>query len=344
MASRIPGIIHEVEANDWTYKDAIRVARLIESAFTDTAVAGVAEETGIDLGIGAAAIASIPLDVVAAIVLLIALIVSVLLLLAVNTIGNQVRGIPLVGGPLYNLGKWLTGYILLAGSWIEIEAATYWRNFLLDLHKLIGFLIAALGLPSLSSIQHTVQRTGAALARLPYDVDALGRRIATSLYNDLMQVWHNINMLWRWIHSIYHALLHLQKLIHHALAQLHHVLIQVASLLSFMRWAFHYLQVIGHQIHTLFHDIHNLQHQVKTLQKEISFLHARLLADEEALAPALEGVAVLALLLPLLEMGEGGVENLVKLADDPCFCFSVPGSPANLLWVIVSDLVAQHGL
>lgn len=85
-------------------------------------------------------------------------------------------------------------------------------------------------------------------------------------------------------------------------------------------------------------QISHLIHTVSVLQSGMAHLTGRVLADERAMAPAIEVAVVGAVLGPLIAAGPAAIEELARLGRNPCRCFQIPGSEGWVQKAMVAKL------
>lgn len=338
MVAQPQDILHTIDAERYVIRDAPNILRIVYTGARDAAVA----DTGIELiegaGVTVGTVSAATLSIIAAIVLVIAVLLFAFFLITFNQSRKVVNDIPFVGSHLVIPLDWIHALFMNLATWLENEFMSVWTGLLKDFHTLIAGLLALFGLPALDYLQGKVTQVHAVLSRIPYEVDALENRVMKALVDTLANVWQNINQIWHWIHV---ALSHIAALTH-AVQQIwqwiHTILSELTTLGNLVHYILHQIGQLWNYVHNLARLVHTLQSAVQELQKETHLLQQRILVDEAKIAPALETVAIAALLLPLLDIGEEGVANLEKLARDPCRCLFEPGTKSFLETALLTYL------
>lgn len=337
------GPLQRIVGERLSLSETAQAYRLISSVFSDSAVAGAEDAAVVTVEGTAGILAALTIGIVAAIVIGIVVLILVFILLLHKSVRDQFARIWLVGDAIarvFDAVLQTTEGIL---TWVDNEFLSLWHGLVLDFHKFMSMLIALFGLPSLSALQGQVNKATATLARLPYDVDALGNRLMKALSESLASIWTNISELWHWVHVALADINLIWNALNQVWSWIHHLLYVTAVLTELVHWLQGEIHKVWHNITDLWRHMSSAEIRISTLEHEIVALQHRVLTLEADVAPALETVAVLALLMPLLTAGEQGIESLVKTRDDPCRCLFTPGSKGWMLTMMVMYLWYRDG-
>lgn len=259
-------------------------------------------------------------------------------------IADMLRPIWIVGDDLANAVEWVTGWVDAIVGDVEAFMHSIVNDFFRGFVQLVGIAAQALGIPTIGDMQKFVSSVITPLAHSLGWVSGQLGELSQNITDLSLHLEARVHALWTTIGTIEAKVAQLGLDIAHIMTTLLWLAQQVSQIWAWLHWLYDKVTtLIGEVAYALEHIV-NLEKDVHRLQKELQDINDWIANAERIIVPAAEAAAVMVILAPLIEAGPEAISNLERIGKDPCYCFSIPGSTGWMLYALVGDYVANHGI
>lgn len=318
MAAILEDIVHAAYASvdQQAIEDLVATERGIILPFNELVAADLTAAAGVGAEVTAGVSAAFEVLIGVTIVLAVLACLDIIIWFA-WMLRNLLRNVPLHAGyPLAGAIDYFIAFMYGIVNPLNNLVTDSVQGIGSALLTIFHFFLRATHTPTIEHVHYAAQQATSPLSQTLGHVEQLVSQIHQFLLNQGLHIASQVHALWsrlsdieKWIDWIQHVVTALQTTV----AKLVHVVadmqVQISAIIK-------HLLSLQHEVNLLTRQVHVLENEVNTIQKELHTLRARVVSNEFIIAPSLEAVASLSLLMPLLSAGEDGIRCLQQLAQD----------------------------